>query len=170
MSNVKPLGVTILVIAGLLVLVRHMADDGCRSVGGDTYRRSAGEDATDLVGGAFDASEDAQVGNRAVERALVPEIVFGTPEAAVTGHHRPGQAVVPHHCRAGVVRGRTLAPDFVEARYDSSVARVFSAVIAIVISMIYCVAQYKGIGLVFAWMLGIDYTQALVFGIVVTMF
>jgi cation/acetate symporter len=64
--------------------------------------------------------------------------------------------------------GKYTAPDFVEARYDSSVARVFSAVIAIVISLIYCVAQYKGIGLVFAWMFGIEYTQALIFGILVT--
>jgi cation/acetate symporter len=64
--------------------------------------------------------------------------------------------------------GKYTAPDFVEARYDSSVARVFSAVIAIVIALIYCVAQYKGIGLIFAWMFGIDYTQALLFGILVT--
>ena len=64
--------------------------------------------------------------------------------------------------------GKYTAPDFVEARYESSVARVFSAVIAVVISLIYCVAQYKGIGLVFAWMFGIEYTQALIFGIVVT--
>ena len=64
--------------------------------------------------------------------------------------------------------GKYTAPDFVEARYESSAARVFSAVIAIVISLIYCVAQYKGIGLIFAWMFGIDYTQALVFGVLVT--
>jgi cation/acetate symporter len=64
--------------------------------------------------------------------------------------------------------GKYTAPDFVEARYDSSVARVFSAVIAVVISLIYCVAQYKGIGLIFAWMFGIEYTQALIFGILVT--
>jgi len=64
--------------------------------------------------------------------------------------------------------GKYTAPDFVEARYDSSVARVFSAVIAVIISLIYCVAQYKGIGLVFAWMLGIEYTQALVFGVLLT--
>ncbi|HSH14039.1 MAG TPA: hypothetical protein VLA15_09825, partial [Desulfurivibrionaceae bacterium] len=60
--------------------------------------------------------------------------------------------------------GKYTAPDFVEARYDSSVARVFSAVIAIVISLIYCVAQYKGIGLIFGWIFGIDYTQSLVLG------
>ncbi len=64
--------------------------------------------------------------------------------------------------------GKYTAPDFVEARYDSSVARVFSAVIAIVISLIYCVAQYKGIGLIFAWMFGIEYTQALIFGVFIT--
>jgi cation/acetate symporter len=65
--------------------------------------------------------------------------------------------------------GKYTAPDFVEARYDSPVARVFSAVIAIIISLIYCVAQYKGIGLVFAWMFGIEYSQALVFGTVLTL-
>jgi cation/acetate symporter len=65
--------------------------------------------------------------------------------------------------------GKYTAPDFVEARYDSSVARVFSAVIAILISLIYCVAQYKGIGLVFAWMFDIDYTRALLLGITVTL-
>jgi len=65
--------------------------------------------------------------------------------------------------------GKYTAPDFVEARYDSSVARVCSAVIAIIISLIYCVAQYKGIGLVFAWMFGIDYTQALFLGTLVTL-
>jgi len=65
--------------------------------------------------------------------------------------------------------GKYTAPDFVEARYESPVARVFSAVITIVISVIYCVAQYKGLGLIFAWMFGIDYTQALVFGILITL-
>jgi cation/acetate symporter len=71
---------------------------------------------------------------------------------------------------AGQIRrfGKYTAPDFVEARYDSSLARVFSAVIAILITLIYCVAQYKGIGLLFAWIFGIDYTQALLFGTLVT--
>ena len=66
--------------------------------------------------------------------------------------------------------GKYTAPDFVEARYESSVARVFSAIITIIISVIYCVAQYKGIGLIFAWMFGIDYTEALIFGTLVTLF
>jgi len=60
--------------------------------------------------------------------------------------------------------GKYTAPDFVEARYDSSLARIISAVIAILITLIYCVAQYKGIGLIFAWLFGIDYTGALLLG------
>jgi cation/acetate symporter len=67
---------------------------------------------------------------------------------------------------AGQIRrfGKYTAPDFVEARYDSSLARICSAVIAILITLIYCVAQYKGIGLIFAWLFGIDYTPALLLG------
>ncbi len=60
--------------------------------------------------------------------------------------------------------GKYSAPDFVSARYDSRVARALSAAIAILISLIYCVAQYKGIGLVFAWIFGMDYTPSLLFG------
>jgi cation/acetate symporter len=63
--------------------------------------------------------------------------------------------------------GKYTAPDFVEARYDSPVARLLSAIVAILISLIYCVAQYKGIGLVFAWMFGLDYTSSLVLGVTV---
>jgi cation/acetate symporter len=67
---------------------------------------------------------------------------------------------------AGPIRrfGKYTAPEFVEARYDSSAARLLSAVITILISLIYCVAQYKGIGLVFAWMFGFDYTGSLLLG------
>jgi cation/acetate symporter len=67
---------------------------------------------------------------------------------------------------AGQIRrfGKYTAPEFVEARYDSPAARVLSAVITILISLIYCVAQYKGIGLVFAWMFGFDYTRSLLLG------
>lgn len=63
--------------------------------------------------------------------------------------------------------GKYTAPDFVEARYESPVARVCAAVITILISLIYCVAQYKGIGLIFGWIFGIGYTQSLVLGTVV---
>lgn len=63
--------------------------------------------------------------------------------------------------------GKYTAPDFVEARFESSGARICSAAITILISLIYCVAQYKGIGLIFAWIFGVDYTRALLLGTVV---
>lgn len=63
--------------------------------------------------------------------------------------------------------GKYTAPDFVEARFESSGARICSAAITILISLIYCVAQYKGIGLIFGWILGIDYTGALLLGTLV---
>ncbi len=65
--------------------------------------------------------------------------------------------------------GKYSAPDFVNARYDSPVAAGLSAVITIIISLIYCVAQYKGIGMIFGWMFGLDYTQALALGIAVVL-
>lgn len=67
---------------------------------------------------------------------------------------------------AGQIRrfGKYTAPEFVDARYDSPVARFLSAVITILISLVYCVAQYKGIALIFSWMFGLDYTSSLFFG------
>jgi cation/acetate symporter len=63
--------------------------------------------------------------------------------------------------------GKYTAPEFVGARYDSPLARLLAAVIAILISLIYCVAQYKGIGLVFSWIFGLDYTRSLLLGTLV---
>ncbi len=60
--------------------------------------------------------------------------------------------------------GKYTAPEFVDARYDSPAARCVSAVITILITLIYCVAQYKGIALVFSWIFGLDYTSSLLFG------
>ena len=67
---------------------------------------------------------------------------------------------------AGQIRrfGKFTAPDFVGERYGSSVARLIAAVISIAITVIYCVAQFKGIGLIFSFMLGIDYGHGVVFG------
>jgi cation/acetate symporter len=67
---------------------------------------------------------------------------------------------------AGQLRrfGKHTAPDFVGARYESSAARLISAVISIVISVIYCVAQFKGIGLIFAWLFSFDYTTGVTVG------
>ncbi len=66
--------------------------------------------------------------------------------------------------------GQYTAPEFVDARYQSPAARLLSAVITIFITLIYCAAQYKGIALVFSWMLGIEYTSALFLGTGVVVF
>ncbi len=70
---------------------------------------------------------------------------------------------------AGPIRrfGKYTAPEFVGARYDSPMARLLSAVITILISLVYCVAQYKGIGLIFSWIFGLDYTRSLLLGTLV---
>lgn len=70
---------------------------------------------------------------------------------------------------AGQIRrfGKYTAPDFVGDRYGSPAARLISAVISITISVIYCVAQFKGIGMVFGWLLGIDYGRGVLVGGVV---
>ncbi|PLX86266.1 MAG: cation acetate symporter [Desulfuromonas sp.] len=67
---------------------------------------------------------------------------------------------------AGQIRrfGKYTAPEFVDARYASPVARFLSALITILITLVYCVAQYKGIGLIFSWIFGLDYTPALFLG------
>ena len=70
---------------------------------------------------------------------------------------------------AGQLRrfGKYTAPDFIGERYESSSARLVSAVISILITLIYSMAQFKGIGMVFAWLLGVDYRQGVVVGAVV---
>jgi len=67
---------------------------------------------------------------------------------------------------AGQIRrfGKYTTPDFVGDRYASPAARLIAAVISITISIIYCIAQFKGIGMVFAWLLGSDYTNGLMVG------
>ncbi len=65
--------------------------------------------------------------------------------------------------------GKYTAPEFVEARYASPAARFISAAIAILISLVYCTAQFKGIGLVFGWIFGLDYLTALLLGAAVVL-
>jgi cation/acetate symporter len=69
---------------------------------------------------------------------------------------------------AGQIRrfGKYTAPDFVGARYESPIARLISALISIAISVIYCTAQFKGIGMVFSWLFGIGYARGVVLGAV----
>jgi cation/acetate symporter len=67
---------------------------------------------------------------------------------------------------AGQIRrfGKYTAPDFVGERYGSSTARIISAVVSIGISLIYIIAQFKGIGMIFGWLFGLDYSRGLLLG------
>jgi len=60
---------------------------------------------------------------------------------------------------AGQIRkyGKFTASDFIGDRYYSQGLRATSAVFAIFISFAYCVGQFGGVGLMFKWILGIDY-------------
>lgn len=67
---------------------------------------------------------------------------------------------------AGQIRryGKYTAADFIGDRYYSQGLRGFGAVLAILISFSYCVGQFAGIGLMFKWILGIDYEWAVIIG------
>lgn len=67
---------------------------------------------------------------------------------------------------AGQIRryGKYTAPDFIGDRFYSKGLRVFAAVMAIIISIAYCVGQFGGIGLMFKWILGIDYVWSVIIG------
>lgn len=60
--------------------------------------------------------------------------------------------------------GKFTAPDFVGFRYESATARTLAALISIMISLIYCVAQFRGVALLVAWLFGIGYQAAVVTG------
>lgn len=60
--------------------------------------------------------------------------------------------------------GKFTAPDFVGFRYESTSARTLVALISILISIIYCVAQFRGIALLVSWLFGISYKEAVVAG------
>lgn len=67
---------------------------------------------------------------------------------------------------AGQIRkyGKYTAADFIGDRYYSRSLRAVGAVIAILISISYCVGQFGGIGLMFKWVMGIDYGLAVIIG------
>ncbi len=67
---------------------------------------------------------------------------------------------------AGQIRkyGKYTAADFIGDRYYSRTLRAVSAIIAILISIAYCVGQFGGIGLLFKWIMGVDYWLAVVIG------
>ncbi|MFO7997937.1 MAG: VC_2705 family sodium/solute symporter [Bacteroidales bacterium] len=67
---------------------------------------------------------------------------------------------------AGQIRryGKYTAADFIGDRYYSNALRSIGAVIAIVISIAYAVGQFGGIGLMFKWVMGINYPLAVIIG------
>jgi cation/acetate symporter len=67
---------------------------------------------------------------------------------------------------AGQIRryGKYTAADFIGDRYYSKSLRMIGAIIAIVISIAYAVGQFGGIGLMFKWVMGIDYLWAVMIG------
>ncbi|MDD2540229.1 MAG: cation acetate symporter [Desulfuromonadaceae bacterium] len=60
--------------------------------------------------------------------------------------------------------GKFTTPDFVGFRYESDAARTLAALISIIITIIYCVAQFRGIALLVSWLFGIAYIPAVVIG------
>jgi cation/acetate symporter len=60
--------------------------------------------------------------------------------------------------------GKFSAPDFVGFRYESETARTLAAVILIIITIIYSVAQFRGIALLVSWLFGIAYIPAVIVG------
>ncbi len=73
---------------------------------------------------------------------------------------------------AGQIRkyGKFTAPDFIGDRYYSQGLRGVSAVFTILISFAYCVGQFGGVGLMFKWILGIDYMWSVILGATVVIF
>ncbi len=67
---------------------------------------------------------------------------------------------------AGQIRkyGKYTAPDFIGDRYYSQNLRIITAIFTILISFAYCVGQFGGIGLMFKWILGMNYSLAVIIG------
>jgi cation/acetate symporter len=67
---------------------------------------------------------------------------------------------------AGQIRkyGKFTASDFIGDRFYSQGLRATSAVFTILISFAYCVGQFGGVGLMFKWILGINYTWSVIIG------
>ena len=66
--------------------------------------------------------------------------------------------------------GKYTAADFIGDRYYSRGLRAVGAILAIVISISYCVGQFAGIGLMFKWIFGIDMVWSILIGSSVVLF
>ena len=84
------------------------ADHGAR--GG-----SSAHDFADFARRGFASLAPAWRGQRAVETALVPEIRLSTAQTGMARLDRKAGAAVPFDRRAGVIGGRALASEFVQA-------------------------------------------------------
>lgn len=60
--------------------------------------------------------------------------------------------------------GKYTATDFIGDRYYSGGLRLFTAIIAIFISFCYMVGQFGGIGLMFKWIFGMNYSTSVIIG------
>ncbi|MCG8526483.1 MAG: VC_2705 family sodium/solute symporter, partial [Opitutales bacterium] len=65
--------------------------------------------------------------------------------------------------------GKYTAADFIGDRFYSKGLRGVGALLAFLISISYCVGQFAGIGLMFEWILGIDYHWAVIVGSIVVL-
>lgn len=65
--------------------------------------------------------------------------------------------------------GRFTTADLVAERFESRLVRILTALVTIVIAIVYSVAQYQGIGLVFGWIFGMGYTESVVLGAAVVL-
>ena len=63
--------------------------------------------------------------------------------------------------------GKFTAPEFVGDRYASPAARLIAAGVSIGITVIYCIAQFKGIGIVFGWLFGVEYRTGVLIGVAI---
>jgi len=72
---------------------------------------------------------------------------------------------------AGQIRryGKFTASDFIGDRFYSKGLRGLGAVLTMLISFGYCVGQFAGIGLMFKWVLGIDYMYSVFIGAAVVL-
>jgi cation/acetate symporter len=61
--------------------------------------------------------------------------------------------------------GQFTIPDFIAARYEGNLARIVSAIIAIIISFTYVTAQVSGIGIIMSRFLGVNFVAGVVFGL-----
>jgi cation/acetate symporter len=60
--------------------------------------------------------------------------------------------------------GKYTATDFIGDRYYSGGLRLFTAIVAIFISFCYMVGQFGGIGLMFKWIFGMNYSTSVIIG------